>query len=179
MAEDVGQSPAVTTQQSDNVSQQTDVETVETKEQEPAWAKELKADLAKWKAKAREAEAKNAEFEQAKMSEAEKVALKASEAEARSERLAATLLSKEIQLKAQALNCVDVEVAEKLIDRSKLEQDEEGNYTNVETLLKSILETKPYLQGKEKTVVVAPSSSANPQKPQLPSAHPTQIVLKG
>jgi len=54
----------------------------------------------------------------------------------------------EIRDKANKLGIVDAEVAAKLIDFGKIEKDDSGNPTNVESLLGELVEQKPYLVGK-------------------------------
>lgn len=71
-----------------------------------------------------------------------------------------TLVDMKIQSEATKLGAIDTEAVLKLIDRSTLKPDENGNITGLEDAVKALQTSKPYLFGKPGTV-----SLGNPTNP--------------
>lgn len=71
----------------------------------------------------------------------------------------------EILAAASKLGAVDPKVVLKLIDRTNVTVDENGNVTGAEEAVKSLLEASPYLKGKGNVVIGAgaPGEDANNQ----------------
>ena len=110
-----------------------------------------------------------------KLSEKEKLEKKAADLQAKYDTDIRTAkertLTLEVQLQAARLNIVDPDAASKLLDRSALEYDDDGNATNVEDLLKELVKTKPYLvpvvqQAQTKQAPTTSGGATNPSKTQ-------------
>jgi len=73
--------------------------------------------------------------------------------------LATARLEVAVSAQANRLNIIDAEAAVKLLDRSKLELDEEGNPKNVEDVLRDLIKERPYLAPKAPTSVPSPGGT--------------------
>lgn len=106
-------------------------------------------EAAKYRTQLRSVEQKLAEYEQAKLTDQEKLAKRAEEAEKRAaeleQRYRETVIENQIIAAAQRANVIDVEAVARLIDRSQLTVDENGRAVNVEEAVKALLKQKPYL----------------------------------
>ncbi len=117
-------------------------------------------------------------LEQAQLSDAEKLTLKAKEAEEgltkRETELRQERLERSIEREARKLNVVDEDAALRLLDVSKIKYDDADKPTNVAELLGQLVKDKPYL------VAVAGSggSAANPSLGRGGSLTATQQIDK-
>lgn len=107
-------------------------------------AKKAEAELAK------EQKAKDKELQE-KLKEEGKLEELLEEKEKAIEKLTSSLdsvnLRNQIMSVASKLKVVDTDVVEKLIDKEKLQKDNEGNYLNVENVVQELISDKPYLAG--------------------------------
>lgn len=91
------------------------------------------------------------EMEQAQLSENEKLAQRATEAERQAtdatQRMADIAISAEVRVKAVQMGVVDPDAVYLLMDRSSLSYDATNGVTGVEDALSRVLEEKPYLKG--------------------------------
>lgn len=118
----------------------------------PEWAqallKETRAEAAKSRTENKTLAEKLAAIDAEKLSETEKLQLRAQEAEKRATeadgKRKETLSRLEVERQARKLNIVDEDTAALLI-ASKIEFDAEGKPTNIETLLADLVKAKPYL----------------------------------
>ncbi len=105
-------------------------------------AREAKAELAKIKKQADQDQQKKLKEEgQFK----ELLEVKEKEVEQLTVALSEYKLNNELITIANSLNVVDTDAVVKLIDRSKLETDKDGNYLNLESVVKELISQKPYL----------------------------------
>jgi molecular chaperone GrpE (heat shock protein) len=142
-------------------------------EQQSGIERKLSAEAAAYRRKVRELEQKLKQYEEAQLSEQEKLQRRLAELErerAQWERnLQETVLRYEIQLAAQRLGVVDTDAAYKLIDLADVEFDEEGRPTNVETVVRALLQKRPWL---------APSSSIPASNPATASSGATRMFTR-
>lgn len=103
-------------------------------------------------------EAKRQEKE-AEKTEAQRVVEMESEVARLRAELASARLESSVAAHAARLNIIDPEAAVKLLDRSLLELDEEGNPKNVEAALRELIKERPYLAPKAPVSVPTPGSS--------------------
>lgn len=147
-------------------------------------AERARALIAKLREEAKEAtkrlkafDAERQQAEEAKLSEAERQTKRIADLErqqAERERAAQErILRYEVQLAAQQHGLVDPDAAVKLLDWGRVEYDDAGQPTNLSTLLKDLVKTKPYLAAQPATGPAA--SPANPAR-QTPSASRTFTV---
>lgn len=115
-------------------------------------------------------EAKKAEAAEA-LTEAQKITTMESELSTLKVELANARLEAAVAAQAARLNIIDAEAAVKLLDRSKLELDEEGNPKNVEEALRDLIKERPYLAPKAPTNV-APSGGTNAASGTAPGPTP-------
>lgn len=73
------------------------------------------------------------------------------------------ILRYEAQLAANKLHIVDPDAAVKLMDWSTLEYDDAGQPTNIETVLKDLLKTRPYLAAQAAAPQASPTNPARTQ----------------
>jgi phage I-like protein len=85
--------------------------------------------------------------------------------------LANARLEAAVAAQAVRLNIIDAEAAVKLLDRSTLELDEEGNPKNVEAALRDLIKERPYLAPKAPTNVT-PSGGTNAASGTAPGPTP-------
>lgn len=57
-------------------------------------------------------------------------------------------ISNEVLKQSSKLNIIDLDAAGKLIDSSRIDYDESGNPTNIDSLLKELVKARPWLAGK-------------------------------
>lgn len=57
-------------------------------------------------------------------------------------------INNEVLRQSSRLNIIDLDAATKLIDTSRIDYDEAGNPTNIDTLLKELVKARPWLAGK-------------------------------
>lgn len=115
-------------------------------------------------------EAKKADAEAAK-TEAQKITEMESENALLKAALANARLEAAVAAQAARLNIIDAEAAVKLLDRSTLELDDEGNPKNVEAALRELIKERPYLAPKAPTNV-APSGGTNAASGTAPGPAP-------
>ncbi len=137
----------------------------------------LKAQHKAERARAAELETKLKAFEDAKLSDTERLTKRIAELErqhtdasrAQQERI----LRYEAQLAASKLAIVDPDAAVKLMDWSALEYDEAGQPTNIESVLKELVKQRPYL-----AATAAPAPQPSPTNParQTPTGARTYTV---
>lgn len=113
--------------------------------------KELRAEAASHRTKAREFEDKLKAYDTEKMTETEKLQKRAQEAEQKAadadNRVKQTNLRLEIERQARKLNIVDEDAAARLLDSDAIKFGDDGKPTNVEKLLQQLVKDKPYLVG--------------------------------
>ena len=78
--------------------------------------------------------------------EREEADLKAQESLSKAEQ---RLIKSEIMVQASKLNIIDIDAAYKLLDKEELKVDANDNISGVAEALKTLIEEKPYLVGKE------------------------------
>jgi len=109
----------------------------------------LKAEAADYRKRLRELESKVKADEEAKMTEQERLQKRLSElerAQADWERERhEIMLQRHIENVAAKLGIVDPEAAWKLIDLKEVDFDDDGKPKNIEALLKTLIQKKPYL----------------------------------
>jgi len=100
-----------------------------------------------------EFEAEQRKAEEAKLSELERTKKRLADLESERESLTRStqerIVRYEVQLAAARMNIVDPDAACKLLDLSELEYDDTGQPTNVDKVLKKLIEDKPYLVKQE------------------------------
>src|SRR5581483_102305 len=57
-------------------------------------------------------------------------------------------INNDVYKNASKLNIIDIDAASKLIDASRIDYDESGNPTNIDSLLKELVKSRPWLAGK-------------------------------
>lgn len=111
-----------------------------------------------------ELNAKLQEYDQSKLTETERLQKQAQDASQKAQSIQQLLQEKSaalaIERASRSLNIVDGETAAALI-RSKIEFDDNGDPTNVESLLKDLVKNKPFLVAQEGGGGTPPS---NPQR---------------
>jgi hypothetical protein len=126
--------------------------------------KRVRSEAASHRAKLAQFEKAQQEAETARLSDLEKAQKKVGDLERERDTLAQTMRDRiaryAIEAQATRLGIVDPDVAATLI-ASELEFAEDGTPTNVEKLLRTLLEKKPYL-----------ASSASPTTPRVPVTNP-------
>lgn len=103
-------------------------------------------------------EAKKVEADQAKTEAQRVVEMESEVAHLRAE-LATARLESAVTAHAARLNIIDPEAAVKLLDRSLLELDDDGNPKNVETALRDLIKERPYLAPKAPASVPSPGGT--------------------
>lgn len=140
-------------------------------EQATRHGKELTAaqkELAAYKEKERLAQ-------EATLSEVQKAAKRAEEAEAQLQQYRQQLVISKVQIAATAKGIIDPELAEMAI-RDKLELDAQGLPTNIEKLLDELLKNKPYLAAKTEAQTTTPAQQ--PRPPQTPAMNPGRSAIQ-
>ena len=84
---------------------------------------------------------------------------KTKEAEAARNELAQAKIDQKIIMEAQKAGVVDLDVVTKLVDRTEIKLAKDGTIEGVDVAVKTLLEAKPYLRGKNAPVI---GSSVNP-----------------
>lgn len=94
--------------------------------------------------------AKVKEFEQARLSETERVSARLKDAEAKAADLEskyqAALIRSAVEREATKAGAVDADVVYALIDRSELTLGDDGSVTGADKAVKALLDAKPYLK---------------------------------
>lgn len=129
-------------------------------------AKKLRSEASNLRKRLKELDAAHAELktfreqtEAAKLSDQEKQALaqkkieqQLAEYQAQNSDLLRQLqearISNEVLKQSSKLNIIDLDAAGKLIDSSRIDYDESGNPTNIDSLLKELVKARPWLAGK-------------------------------
>jgi phage I-like protein len=95
--------------------------------------------------------AKADELEQANLTEAERLAQRANDAEkavaAANIKLADALISSEVKVKAVQLGIIDPDAAYLLMDKANVQYDAEKGVIGIDEALTQLLDDKPYLKG--------------------------------
>lgn len=154
MSEEMGQEPTTPTGQEPKV-EKFDAEYVKKLQAE---VKELRREDIGYRHKAKELEAKVAEYEAAKLTETEKLQKEAADAKTQLEQLKAEARQARADAaiaQHAAASGIKVEVAKKMID---VQFDDAGNPTGVDTAFAQLLQDHPYLK------VGFGGSSTNPQR---------------
>lgn len=122
--------------------------------------RKLSAEAAAYRRRVRELEAKLREYEEAQMSEQERLRKRLAELEReQAEQLRhrqELVVRYEAMLAAQKLGIVDPDAAYRLMDLAAIEFDDDGRPTNVEAVMRQLLQQRPYL---------APQSQLSPSNP--------------
>jgi len=82
-----------------------------------------------------------------------------------------------LQLQAAKLG-VEPDVAEKLIDRAEIEHDEDGNPTNIQTLLADLIKSKPYLVKSNGRQASTSGGATNPPRSTTSAASTASEYIK-
>jgi len=113
--------------------------------------------------RAEELEKAQAKAEEAKLKEQQKwqelAEKKEQEAKTWQEKYTGRAIDQAIQLEAMKAGAVDVEAVLKLVDRSKLSIDDNGNVTGVSELVTNLLKEKTYLTGKPATTTIGDATA--------------------
>ncbi|MEM4406545.1 MAG: hypothetical protein QXS68_05815 [Candidatus Methanomethylicaceae archaeon] len=113
------------------------------------YVRKLRAEAAEYRRRLRELESRVKAEEESKLTEQEKLQKRLAElekAQADWEReRQEILLQRYVENAAVRLGIIDPEAAWKLLDLKEVEFDEEGKPENVEALLRSLIQKKPYL----------------------------------
>lgn len=80
-------------------------------------------------------------------------------------------VTNEVLKQSSKLNVIDIDAASKLLDASRIEYDESGSPTNVDTLLKELVKARPWLAGKAQTQTSG--GATNPSRSQ--SSYPIEL----
>lgn len=128
-----------------------------TGEQASSWTA-LQSELEAERKQRKELEKKVSEYEKAQLSEKERLEREADDAKKRVELLQGTVVSLAIEATARDLGFRSPHLGSRLIDRSKIELDDEGRPTNVKALLEQVLKDAPELKGAAGT----PTRNTNP-----------------
>ncbi len=111
--------------------------------------RKLRSENAGHRTKNRELSTKLTEHEQAQLSEKERAEAKAKDAEDRAlaaeTRAKATAIAADLRVHAVTLGAVDVDAVIALVDRSKVEADDDGNVKGGKAAVEALLKAKPYL----------------------------------
>lgn len=105
-----------------------------------------------------DAEAKRKEAE---LSDVEKANKQLAEATAKAESLKGRLVEFAVRSVATELGAIDAEVVAKLVDRSKLELDDDGSPKNAKSLIEELFKAKPYLKGDKGVPASAATNGAS------------------
>lgn len=73
------------------------------------------------------------------------------------------VLSKELEYAAKAAGAVDPQTVARLVDTEQVEKDEEGNFTNIDSLVQSLVEEKPFLKGGDVGRASNPGDNGQPK----------------
>lgn len=113
--------------------------------------RKLSAEAAAYRRRVRELEAKLKQYEEAQLSETERLQRKISDLERQQaewdRQRQETVLRYETMLAAQRLGIIDPDAAWRLLDLSSVEYDDEGNPTNIEAVLRGLVQKRPWLAG--------------------------------
>ena len=90
------------------------------------------------------------------------------EAKGWQEKYTSRSIDQAIQLEAMKAGAVDVEAVLKLVDRSKLSIDDNGNVTGVSELVQNLLKEKTYLTGKPATTTIGDATAPGGADSQAP-----------
>jgi hypothetical protein len=74
------------------------------------------------------------------------------------------IVNYEVRLQAARMGIVDPDVAAKLLDWSEIEYGDNGSPTNVEDLLKGLLDAKPYLKAPQGRATPTSGGATNPSR---------------
>lgn len=113
------------------------------------------------KLKTEREQAENAQLEKDKKFE-ELAQKRESEATNWKTRFQTSQIDNKIATEASKLGITDLEAATKLLDRTTISIDDQGNVSGVEEAVKALAESKSYLVDKTKAVPVVGSSTGNP-----------------
>ncbi len=147
---DESKTQVVTEGATQEVAQQPEAQVVEEQERfDTEYVRKLRAEAAEYRKRLRELESKVKADEEAKMTEQERLQKRLSElerAQADWEReRQEIMLQRHIENVAAKLGIVDPEAAWKLIDLKEVDFDDDGKPKNIEALLKTLIQKKPYL----------------------------------
>lgn len=81
-------------------------------------------------------------------------------------------INNEVYKNASKLNIIDIDAASKLIDASRIDYDESGNPTNIDSLLKELVKARPWLAGK----ATQQTSGGATNPPRSQTSGPQQIT---
>lgn len=82
-------------------------------------------------------------------------------------------INNEVFKNASKLNIIDIDAAGKLIDASRIDYDESGNPTNIDSLLKDLVKARPWLAGKAQ-----PATSGGATNPSRSQTSGPQEITK-
>lgn len=113
--------------------------------------RKLSAEAAAYRRKVRELEAKLKQYEEAQLSEQEKLQRRLAELERQQaeweRQRQETVLRYETMLAAQRMGIVDPDAAWRLIDMNAIEFDEDGNPSNLDAVLRALVQERKWLAG--------------------------------
>lgn len=149
-----------------------------------AYVKQLRAEAAGYRKELRDTQGKLKTFEDAQLTEQERLQKRLQELEGgektwKQERQSITTRY-EIMLNASKMGIVDPEAAYKLIDQAELKFSDDGRPANIERVLQDLLESKPYLRGNATgpQVAVQQPFAMNPARPNAQSNTFTQEQIR-
>ncbi len=113
---------------------------------------------------AKQLEAEKAEAEKSRLVEEKKyqelAELNKKEAETWKSKAESAVIDNSIAFEAQKLGVVDIEAVTKLINRKEIKLGDDGSATGVVEAVKALVDSKPYLVGKQKDITIG--SGTNP-----------------
>ena len=152
----------------------------------PAELQRARSDAAKYRNQLRETQEKlkgleksQKEADDAKKSELERLTERTSalenEVSKRDSRVKALSLEAAVLKKANSLGIVDPDAAWRLLDAESVEYDGDGKPTNIDDLLKDLMEARPYLKGKATTGDTSRKDSTSTTQPDSSKKRPLTI----
>lgn len=88
------------------------------------------------------------------------------------------IVNYEVRLQAARMGIVDPDVAAKLLDWSEIEYGDNGSPTNVEDLLKGLLDAKPYLKAQQGRIASTSGGATNPSRSTTSSSNTAAEYVK-
>jgi len=144
-------------------------------------AKNLRDRLKASEAKAKEFDDLKARIEQENLTENQKLQKQVAELQAKYDAEAEAAFQQvainEVYKSAMRLNFVDPDAAVRLIDWEDIDVDDNGHFTNIDTVLTNLLKAKPYLQANTQNRTQASSGGATNPSRSHTSAVTAQSVL--
>lgn len=128
-----------------------------------AYVRKLRTEAAEYRRKLRELEAELRRRQEQELSEVERLRIRVEEAErAKLElerRLQEVALRSAVVERASQFGIIDPDAAYRLLDLARVEFDDDGRPTNLDTLLRELVRKRPYLAGQGASGVTATNPS--------------------